>query len=461
MMTIMRGLATRTAVILLVGLVLVQGLLAFAMLSGSGARPLEYALPLPRQIVAIVDALEQLPASERARVLTALNSPVMNVTVLPDFPALQPAERPARLMRQLFLSYSEVLQNRELRIYTKKLRGNFFRPQQDRTGALRSLRPLRLQVRLRDGSVLQIVPTRRAALATTAARVAGFAALVGLVVITMLLVAIRRTTQPVAALARSARRFATDFDAPDMPVSGPREVRDLAIAFNEMQHTIRELVHERTRMLAAVAHDMRTYLTRLQLRTDFISSPEQRMRAAKDLEEMAELIDQTLVFARETARAPGEDSAPPSAAADVNAIMQQVCAAKAATGAAVSWQADAATEVRCSATALTRILGNLIDNAVRYGHSAHVTWAVTASHCTLRIEDEGPGIPPEQIPRLLRPFERLEESRGRTTGGTGLGLAIVHALVQKAGGTLELQNRPAGGLACLVTLPRSLSPPSL
>jgi two-component system osmolarity sensor histidine kinase EnvZ len=200
----------------------------------------------------------------------------------------------------------------------------------------------------------------------------------------------------------------------------------------------------------------------LRLRVDFIEDPEQNERAARDLDEMAQLLEDTLLFAREmTSELPGEcvhwslgDAREDSS--DVAAIIRQVCSSRTASGVEVS--SDRVIDVgrvNLSSVALKRLIENLIENAVRYGKRAYVATLRYGNEIHVLVEDEGPGIPSQEIDRVLRPFERLDQSRYRGSGGSGLGLAIVNALVQKAHGRLELENRTEGGLRCTVVLPRA------
>lgn len=445
------GIAARVVVVSLVALVLIQGLVALAMLGWPGRQPLQYSLPLPNQIVSIIEVVENAQAADRARILAALNSPTMSVELLPDFPRRDASARSLPALERVLRQYTEVLAARQFRIDTQRFLGMMPTLRSNDSGAVRSLGPLRMMVRLNDGSVLQFAPSRSATFIIAAARIAGVAALLGIVVVIAFVAAIRQTARPVQQLAAAARRFGTEFDASELPVTGPREIRDLSTAFNDMKHTIRGLVDERTRILAAIAHDMRTYLTRLRLRVDFVSDPEQSERAARDLDEMAQLLEDTLLYAREATSDAAVDSP-----TDVATTVQEICAAKLATGANVSCEIAADVGVvNISGIAFKRVLNNLIDNAIRYGERARVSVAAYGSEIHLSVDDDGPGIPVEEIDRVLRPFERLEQSRHRATGGSGLGLAIVSALVKKAGGYVHLENRTGGGLRCTVALPRA------
>ena len=202
-------------------------------------------------------------------------------------------------------------------------------------------------------------------------------------------------------------------------------------------------------MLAAIAHDYRTYLTRLELRSEFIDDPEQRASAANDLEEMRMLLDDTLTFARDSA----QDEAD-RAICDVQVELDAIAAERRAHGEDVSIDSPAGPILaRASHLSFQRMIANLLDNAMRYG-GGHACVRVRAfdGHVRILVEDEGPGVPEDSLERLMEPFERLEPSRARKTGGVGLGLSIVQALAQRYQGDLSLQNRPEGGFRAILTL---------
>ncbi|HEX4273343.1 MAG TPA: ATP-binding protein, partial [Rhizomicrobium sp.] len=211
------------------------------------------------------------------------------------------------------------------------------------------------------------------------------------------------------------------------------------------------LMNERTRILAAIAHDLRTYLTRLRLRTDFILDAEQQERAIHDLDEMGLLLEDTLMFARE-ASAPHQ--VPP--AMDVEREIRDFVGLRHEMGEPVT-HADVGHEIwaRCAPLAFRRMLANLTDNAIRYGKGARLSTRLDGDMVRISVEDRGPGVPPEAIDRLMRPYERLEPSRGRGTGGAGLGLAIVKALANTQGGDLTIENVSGGGLRAVIVLRNS------
>jgi signal transduction histidine kinase len=214
-----------------------------------------------------------------------------------------------------------------------------------------------------------------------------------------------------------------------------------------MQRRIRDQLEERTLMLAAVSHDLRTFLTRFGLRADYIADPDQRSRANADIAEMTTLLDDLLAFARESRR----DEAVQRI--DVATLLESLVADAEDLGHVATYSGPAHLPMQGRAVALKRALSNLIDNALRYGGRADVELRASGDRIAIVVGDRGPGIPERERERMLRPFERLEGSRSRGTGGSGLGLAIAHAVVTGHGGSLTLGDRPGGGLEVRLDLP--------
>lgn len=263
--------------------------------------------------------------------------------------------------------------------------------------------------------------------------------------ITFLLV--RRTAAPVGQFALAADRFGTDVNAPPLPEAGSPEVRRAIRAFNRMQERLRRYVDDRTMMMAAISHDLRTALTRLKLRAEFIDDNEQRAKAVNDLDEMQLMIESTLAFARDEAVQEKRSRV------DLAALLQSLCADYSDSGRNVRYQGPDRAVFEGRPVALRRAFANLIDNAVRYGDEALVTLAAENGACVVRVEDRGPGIPLALREQVFAPFYRIESSRSRETGGMGLGLAVVRSVVRGHGGDITLGDREGGGLVVRVVLP--------
>jgi signal transduction histidine kinase len=445
-MALTDNLSARISIILLAGsavLLIMIGLLAGLPTDGGGA-PRVFQIPMPREALAIVQAVEAGPPAARPAIVRGLDAAVMQVRLAPGFP---PPGDDLRAATAADLGY---------RGYATAFGGRIFRIDVRMRGRLRPFAPgrdaVRLSVGLKGGGVLimQRRPSRtvRNLLARAALIVAGAA----LVVLAMLAAAVRQTTRPVAALALAVDRFGDRLDAADLPLSGPREIRALAQAFNAMQQRIRGLVDDRTRMLAAVAHDMRTYLTRLRLRAEFIGDDAQRAKAVADLDEMGALLGDTLLFAGMDAGGHGKDER-----IDLGQELAELVELRREMGDLVTLEAVEGVEVHGSRLALRRMVGNLVDNALRFAGEAEVLLLAGGREARISVRDRGPGLPEEALERVTGPFERMEGSRNRATGGAGLGLAIVRALAEAQGGRLSLGNRPGGGLVAEVSLPRILN----
>ncbi|WP_287787186.1 ATP-binding protein [Acidiphilium sp.] len=260
--------------------------------------------------------------------------------------------------------------------------------------------------------------------------------------------AVRRVTAPLRTLAAAAERLGRDVAAPPLAELGSMETRQAAHAFNLMQARLRQLVQSRTRMLAALSHDLRTPLTLLRLRLEDVQEVEERERMLATIASMNEIIDATLAFARDDA------TIEPARRIDLAALLLAIVDDLADAGLKVVMTLAEPVAIICQPAALRRALINLIDNAVKYGGSAEVTITSSQHTVTVMIDDHGPGIAEPELSKVFEPFYRIEASRSRETGGSGLGLAIALAVVEAQGGTLRLSNRPSGGLSAQVTLQR-------
>lgn len=264
---------------------------------------------------------------------------------------------------------------------------------------------------------------------------------VGVVIASAVLV--RWLTGPLRRLALAADRIGRGAPVA-IPSDGPEEVRRLAATLDAMQARIDRLVQDRTEALAAVSHDLRTPLTRMRLRTGFLDDAETQARMEADLAEMEAMIDATLAYFR------GDATAEPPELTDLGAMLSTLCDAAADGGDAVSYEGPAHLDRTCRPVLLRRAVANLIENAVRYGGGARVRLTARPG-AAITVDDDGPGIPPEDMERVLEPFVRLDPARA--AGGVGLGLSIARDAAAEQGGTLTLQNRPEGGLRATLRLP--------
>ena len=268
----------------------------------------------------------------------------------------------------------------------------------------------------------------------------------------LILWAVARLMRPLRLLATAADRLGRDVNAAPLPEDGPSEVATAARAFNLRAERIRRFVADRTQMLAAIGHDLRTPITRLRLRAEFMEDDEQRRKMLADLDEMEQMIAATLAFARDDAAA--EPAASLDLAALCRTVADEAADARPESAEAIAYEGPERLVLRARPVALKRALANLVSNALAYGGAARLRLYPPASGVVrLEIDDDGPGVPEDELQNVFAPFRRLEVSRNRETGGTGLGLTITRNILRAHGGDVVLRNRPGGGLTAVVSLP--------
>lgn len=310
---------------------------------------------------------------------------------------------------------------------------------------------LRIAVKLHDGSWLNVLAPFEFGDSMWRPRFVLPLLLALVLVTTVALLAVRKATRPFALFAAAAERLGVDVSAPPMKENGPHEVRQAIQAFNVMQSRITRFVQDRTQMLAAISHDLKTPITRLRLRAEFMEDDEQRNKMLSDLEEMEGMIAATLAFARDDA------ASEPRLRLDLAVMVQGMVEDMEDLGAPCTYSGPETLVIEARPAALKRAIGNLMDNAAKYGHCARLALSQGNGEVHLTINDDGPGIPKADFERVFAPFVRLETSRSRETGGSGLGLAIARAAIRAHGGDITLANRPEGGLRVTVSLPQGES----
>ena len=262
-----------------------------------------------------------------------------------------------------------------------------------------------------------------------------------------LFVTARTVTLPLLQLARAADRVGRDVRQPKLEEKGSREIRDAARAFNTMQDRLQRYLDSRTRVLAAMSHDLKTPLTRLRLQVETLDDPHAQARIGKQLDEMESMVRGALALFR------GLDDDEALAPVDLNALFATLQCEFGQMSGVVTLEGSAERAFFGKPQALKRCLTNLIENAIKFGGHASIRIQDGAA-IVIRIADEGPGVPPDELERVFEPFYRVESSRNRDTGGTGLGLSIARDIAQAHGGSLTLQNLPQRGLEATLTLPR-------
>ena len=258
----------------------------------------------------------------------------------------------------------------------------------------------------------------------------------------------RMTMRPLKQLAQAAKDLGNDINHPPLELAGASEIRQAGAAFNAMQARIRQHIFQRTQMLAAITHDLQTPLTRMRLRLEKVADFDLQERLVGDLSAMQQMVREGLDLARSM------DSSEAMQALDLDSLLDSVCCDALDAGQAVVLSGRSQMAVMGRPMAMRRCLVNLIDNAVKYGHHAHVTVERSAGAARICIRDGGPGIAPEQLAKVFEPFYRIETSRSRDSGGTGLGLTIARNIAEQHGASVTLANRPEGGLEVSLVLPQ-------
>ncbi|SKA17212.1 ATP-binding protein [Consotaella salsifontis] len=444
-----RSMAGQTMLLLVVGLTLTHAVSMLfyshdrdTLLAATGGR--EFA----HRAAVVVEMIAAVPAAQRPQLVEAAKATDLDVSLSPQNPLVREHESDWRgaMIRQLLGEElgPELASRTTVQVFDPDPEGGF---------GLASLGPtaaanVRASIGLGDGSYISVT----GALPVHGMRPSGGALASTLVmagaVLALSLVAVRRMTGPLRRLALAAERLGRDVAAPPLDEGGPDEVRRAAIAFNGMQARLRRFVEDRTQMLAAISHDLRTPITLLRLRAELIEDEGERGKTLATLDEMEEMIRSTLAFARQDAE--GE----PMQRVDLGALIQSLCDDLAEVGRPVSCAEPPSLVLSCRPQALRRALGNLIENAARYGHRAEVAVEEHPGAVLIHVDDEGPGIPENRIDEVFRPFYRLEGSRARESGGVGLGLSIVASVAYAHGGDIALANRDGGGLRATLRLPR-------
>lgn len=255
-----------------------------------------------------------------------------------------------------------------------------------------------------------------------------------------------RIIDPLRRLADTVEAFGTNIVAAPLPEHGPREIRQAARAFNRMQNAITSFVHDRSRMLAAISHDLRTPLTRLKLRVELEATGTVRETMMRDIAQLQAMVDTALVFLQ------GQTVSEEKDWIDLSALVATICDEFEEIGVTVSYENNPYLPCLCQPLAMRRAITNLIENARQYGTTVSVTTRQDGDLTIIEVIDDGPGIPNADKQRALQPFSRLEEARVTTKGNVGLGLAIVNDTARAHGGTLELLDRMPRGLVVRLSI---------
>ena len=264
--------------------------------------------------------------------------------------------------------------------------------------------------------------------------------------------ALRNLLEPLRRLADAVTRVGHG-NSIVLEEQGPGEFRRLIRAYNNMQARIAAMIRDRTEALAAVGHDLRTPLARLRLNAESVNDAQARNALARDLDEMEQMLDSLLTFFR------GDGHAEAPKLVDIAVLVATIVDDLQDRGFEITYVGPPHCDLHVRAGEIKRAIGNLAHNACHYGKDVVVRLMASDSTVRVRVEDDGPGVPEEDLKRIIEPFQRLDPARRRNTAGVGLGLTIASRIVNGAGGRLTLSNRAEGGLCAEVELPRQPGPP--
>jgi len=437
-----RSLAARTALVLLVGLALVQAAgLTIHAFDRIDLQRLAQSRDLALRVMSLYRTVVMAPPPQREAVLHDLERPPsLTASLSPaapttDLAALDTLDQ--RLIRTDFalVPVPALLRPREIQMYGGPLTNRLF-----------------VAMRMPDALWLAVeteMPPPSPWSSDT------FLAAFALMTVTaggLIVWAMRRLTEPVRTLAAAAEALGRDVNARPLPEDGPTEVATAARAFNTMAGRIRRFVQDRTFMLAAIGHDLRTPITRLKLRAEFLEDDEVREKMMADLEELEAMVSATLTFGRDAAS--GEAVAALDLAELLRTVLDETGDTRPEAAEKLDYSGPAHLTVRARPLSLKRAFANLIGNAAKYGGAARVTLhPPRGGMVAVDVDDDGPGIPDGELERVFLPFRRLEDSRNRETGGVGLGLPIARNILRAHGGDVTLANRMPRGIRARATLP--------
>lgn len=442
-----RGLtfAARIGLIVIVGLTMAWIMaIASYYIAGRGADV--HSIGDPARVVAVVELMERTPAADRALVQNATSADGFIVTV-----------EPGADLGKTSTSDVSYFSERTVESYLKALGGRRVSVEFDETQRRRLARRiwpdiLKLRIAISGGDILAITigtPMLRGPMGLPIGFGAG---IIGTLVALIALLVMYRETKPLRRLAEAVDRVDLSPDPvllPEAKGNAP-EIRALIDAFNRLQERLSELLKSRMAMLGGISHDVRTFATRLQLRVEKIADPVERERAVTDISDMIRLLDDALLASRAGAAELSEEMI------EIDDLIRGEVSDRLANGARIDFQSVSngnAPIVLGDRLALRRVIGNIADNAIKYGHAAHLRSVAQGAMFVLTIDDEGAGIPAQQRQAMLEPFSRLEMSRSRDTGGAGLGLAIARGLTEAHHGSIVIAQAPSGGARVIVRLP--------
>ena len=398
--------------------------------------------PFADQAKTVFDILEDAPPEQRQNIIEGIESRFFDVTLVEN--VAEPS--PSNLESSRF-TFDFVLPGAFAGSDSHKL--NAFQAVATLIGA-RSSRPklLSLELLLTDGTQVQFRLAEPFKRRDALLRRLFYLFLVGSTIITLAMIGVFRLGNPMGRFKEAALRLSEDIESPPLDETrGVAEVRAVSKAMNAMQQRVKDYLAERTTMLAAISHDIRTGLFRLRMRSEKLEDPEERAKALEDADEMASILDDMLTFARSDTNDVGFEKL------SLPSLLTSICDNLEDEGKDATFESGGRMTVMGDRTSLKRGFLNLIENGTKYGLRSRVSTERTEDgRARVIIDDDGPGIPADKRDSVFQPFVRLEDSRNRLTGGTGLGLAIVKKVMDRHKADVTLHEAPSGGLRVVVEM---------
>jgi len=402
--------------------------------------------------------LEDTPDQQHPGILRAANSPLVRFTVKATPLAQATTQTDGAMLYERIVTLLGATGDHDIRLNLRRaevpippmpgVSSDMMRMHRSMNMGHMSATEMQISIRLKNGDWLNVATRFRTPVYQWAMPAAATFAVTAMLLVLVLWLALGRLTEPLRTLATYAERFGRGETVETLRPAGPVELQELSHAFNEMHERISRFVAERTRLLGAIGHDLRSPLTALRVRAEMVEDEETRTRMIAIIQEMHEMVEATLTFAS------GMAAIEPIKTVDLTGFIEALTSEMVGAGQDVTLVVpETPIEAQLRPIATRRALRNLIENAVRYGQRAQVSMDHRGDSISIIVDDDGPGIPKADLVRVFDPFVRLEASRSRETGGTGLGLSIARSILRAEGGDVVLENHPDQGLRARLELP--------
>ncbi len=430
--TMPKGLFARSLIIIVAPMVILQSVLAFVFMERHWQTVTDrLSAAVTQDIAAIIAILETYPQDEDYSKLIKLaqDKLSLNISVLPDTPLPPPGPKP----------FFNLLDHALSQHITTQIGKPFWIDTVGRSNIIE------IRIKL-DNKVLRVFTRRSQAYASNSHIFLVWMAGTSLVLLIVAILFLRNQIRPIQRLARAAERFGKGQEASNFRPSGAREVRQAAHAFLEMKRRIERQIEQRTIMLAGVSHDLRTILTRFKLQLAILDDSPEVTEMQRDVDEMQMMLEDYLAFARGSASEKAEMVEIPQLLDELKFDVER-------SGHALTIEHTGGRNVEIRPQTIKRCLHNLLSNATRYANTVQLSSERLGNWWLVQIDDNGPGIPEEELETVFRPFYRLDTARNQNTPNTGLGLAIARDIARAHGGDLKLSRSPLGGLRATLRLP--------